>query len=144
MTSTNALTATAARVKPARPRPHDHLTLEQIDEIGRRFDAIRQRVLDDLGEVDAGYIRGIVKVQRLLEVGGRGALFLGFLPPMWLAGVGALSLSKILDNMEIGHNVMHGQYDWMNDPSLHSSQFEWDTAAPSANWKHGHNFVHHT
>jgi fatty acid desaturase len=46
--------------------------------------------------------------------------------------------------MEIGHNVMHGQYDWMGDPTLHSSQFEWDTAAPSPNWKHGHNYLHHT
>jgi fatty acid desaturase len=147
MTSTNDLsdvTTIARRVPPARPRPHEHLTAEQIDEIGAAFDAIRQRVLDDLGDADAGYIRRIVKVQRGLEVAGRGSLFLGFLPPFWLAGVGALALSKILDNMEIGHNVMHGQYDWMNDPSLHSSQFEWDTAAPSANWKHGHNYLHHT
>ncbi len=44
-------------------------------------------------------------------------MYLGFLPPFWLAGVGALSISKILDNMEIGHNVMHGQYDWMREPA---------------------------
>ncbi len=53
-------------------------------------------------------------------------------------------MSKILDNMEIGHNVMHGQYDFMNDPKIHSKSFEWDTAAPSANWKLSHNFMHHT
>ncbi|NIB33044.1 hypothetical protein HBB16_17035 [Pseudonocardia sp. MCCB 268] len=27
-----------------------------------------------------------------------------------------LSIAKILENMEIGHNVMHGQWDWMRDP----------------------------
>lgn len=120
------------------------LTPEQFDELGRELDAVRQRVVDDLGQVDADYIRGVVALQRRLEVAGRGLLFLGFLPPAWLAGVAALSASKILDNMEIGHNVMHGQYDWMGDPALNSKMFEWDTAAPARNWRHSHNYVHHT
>jgi linoleoyl-CoA desaturase len=46
--------------------------------------------------------------------------------------------------MEIGHNVLHGQWDWMNDPNIHSSTWDWDTASPAAAWKHSHNFVHHT
>jgi NADPH-dependent stearoyl-CoA 9-desaturase len=120
------------------------LTPEQVEALGRELDAIREREVADLGEVDATYIRRMVAVQRSLEVGGRALLFLGFLPPAWFAGVAALSVSKILDNMEIGHNVMHGQYDWMGDPNLHSARFEWDTAAPAVNWKHGHNVLHHT
>ena len=51
--------------------------------------------------------------------------------------------AKILENMEIGHNVMHGQWDWMNDPEIHSSNWEWDTAQPAEQWKHSHNYVHH-
>ena len=121
-----------------------HLTPADIEELGARFEAIRQRVIAERGEKDATYIRRIVKLQRTLEVAGRGMLYLGFLPPFLVGGVAALGLSKILDNMEIGHNVMHGQYDFMNDDRLHSRQFEWDTAAPSANWKHGHNYLHHT
>ncbi|MQA26595.1 MAG: acyl-CoA desaturase, partial [Micromonosporaceae bacterium] len=121
-----------------------HLTDAQIDELGRELDAIRQRVVADLGEADAAYIRKIVKVQQRLEVAGRGLLFLGFLPPAWLAGVACLSASKILDNMEIGHNVMHGQYDWMRDPKLNSKMFEWDTVCPAEQWKHSHNYMHHT
>jgi linoleoyl-CoA desaturase len=31
----------------------------------------------------------------------------------------------------------------MNDPEVHSSAWEWDTACPSDQWKHSHNFVHH-
>ena len=54
-----------------------------------------------------------------------------------------LGLAKILENMEIGHNVMHGQWDWMNDPEIHSSNWEWDTAQPAEQWKHSHNYVHH-
>lgn len=35
------------------------------------------------------------------------------LPPAWLLAVATLSVSKILNNMQIAHHVMHGQYDWM-------------------------------
>ncbi|MDX6616156.1 MAG: NADPH-dependent stearoyl-CoA 9-desaturase, partial [Solirubrobacterales bacterium] len=64
--------------------------------------------------------------------------------PAWLLGTAGLSAAKILENMEIGHNVMHGQWDWMNDPNIHSSTWDWDTASPAAAWKHSHNYVHHT
>jgi linoleoyl-CoA desaturase len=120
------------------------LTDEQIEELGRELDAIRQRVVEDLGEDDRAYIHKIIKAQRALEVTGRASLMLSAVPPFWLLGTAALSLSKILDNMEIGHNVMHGQYDWMRDPALNSKRFEWDTACPSDQWRHSHNYMHHT
>ena len=117
------------------------LSPEQLEEFGSELDAIRQRVIADLGQADADYIRGIVKAQRAFEGAGR-ALF--YLPPAWPLAVGALSVSKILDNMEIGHNVMHGQYDWMGDPGLNSRMYEWDTVCPSEQWKYSHNYIHHT
>ncbi len=119
------------------------LTAEQIDEIAREFDTIRDRILAEIGEEDAAYIRSVVKTQRACEVAGRVLLFVPT-PATWLAGVASLAMSKILDNMEIGHNVMHGQYDFMNDPHIHSQSYEWDTAAPSEHWKLSHNFMHHT
>jgi linoleoyl-CoA desaturase len=45
--------------------------------------------------------------------------------------------------MELGHNITHGQWDWMNDPEIHSTEWEWDTTSPSVHWKKSHNFVHH-
>jgi fatty acid desaturase len=120
------------------------LTEAQVDELGTELDTIRARLVDDLGTEDRDYIYRVVKAQRALEVGGRASLFLGFLPPFWLAGTAALSLSKILDNMEIGHNVMHGQYDWMRDPGMNSKMFEWDNVCPGDQWRHSHNYMHHT
>ncbi|OMB94986.1 fatty acid desaturase [Mycobacterium sp. NS-7484] len=117
------------------------LTPDQFEEFGRELDTIRERALADLGERDATYIRDIIKMQRKLEVGGRALLFL---PPAWPVGTVMLGLSKILDNMEIGHNVMHGQYDWMGDPALRGQNFEWDSACPSNQWRHSHNYLHHT
>ncbi|MFD6070552.1 fatty acid desaturase family protein [Amycolatopsis sp. TRM77291] len=121
-----------------------NLDRSQVELIGAELDALRQRVVADLGAEDADYIRRVVAVQRLSEVSGRVLLFAGWFPPAWIAGVGALSLSKILDNMEIGHNVLHGQYDWMKDPTLNSRTFEWDMVCPSGQWRRSHNFMHHT
>ena len=140
-------TLTKPETKPAETAPKTNrsgLTDEQLDAFGAELDAIRARVLADRGERDADYIRNVIKAQRALEVAGRGLFFFSFLPPAWLGGVTALSLSKILDNMEIGHNVMHGQYDWMKDPELTSKGFEWDTACPGDQWRHSHNYMHHT
>uniref|UniRef100_UPI0018C87966 fatty acid desaturase family protein n=1 Tax=Nocardioides sambongensis TaxID=2589074 RepID=UPI0018C87966 len=117
------------------------MTPEQLQAFGDEMDAIRQRVIADLGEEDATYIRNVVKAQRRFEVAGR-ALF--YLPPAWPLAVASLSISKILDNMEIGHNVMHGQYDWMGDPALSSRMFDWDTVCPGEQWKYSHNYIHHT
>lgn len=123
----------------ARPQ----LTPAELAAFGRDLDAVRERVLGDLGERDAAYIRRVVRAQRRLEVAGRALLQFSLLPPAWLAGTGALALSKILDNMEIGHNLAHGQYDWMRDPDLHSQSFEWDIVSPISEWKRSHNFHHH-
>ena len=120
------------------------LTDDQVDELGRELDALKARVVADLGEADREYIYSIIKAQRTLEVAGRALMYFPFIPPAWLAGVGALSVSKILDNMEIGHNIIHGQWDWMRDPKIHSSVWEWDNVTPADHWKNSHNKVHHT
>ena len=126
------------------PSPHPTLTDEQLEAFGKELDAIRARAVADLGERDADYINGVIRAQRGLEVAGRGLLMLGFLPPAWIVGTAAHSGSKILDNKEIGHNVMHGQYDWIKDPRLDGKTFEWDTASPGDQWRHSHNYMHHT
>ncbi|MGH3913486.1 MAG: fatty acid desaturase family protein, partial [Pseudonocardiaceae bacterium] len=125
------------------PRNTLQLTSEQIDAFGAEMDAIHVRLIADLGAQDAEYIHRVVRIQSRLEVLGRSLLFAGFLPPAWLGGVGALSVSKILDNMEIGHNVLHGQYDFMRDEELNSRDFVWDMVSPPELWKRSHNFQHH-
>lgn len=119
------------------------LAAEQCEAFGAEMDALRQRIVAQLGTEDAQYIRQVIRVQRTLEVTGRALLFAGVLPPAWITGVAALSLSKIIDNMEVGHNVLHGQYDWLRDDALNSRTFEWDMVAPAELWKRSHNFGHH-
>ncbi len=124
--------------------PLARLTDEQIEELGREFAAIHDEVFAELGDRDRRYIRSMIELHRRLVVLARVTLLFSRYKPAWVAGTAALSLAKILENMEIGHNVMHGQWDWMNDPQIHSSTWDWDSASTAEAWKHSHNFVHHT
>jgi fatty acid desaturase len=124
--------------------PLARLTPEQIEEIGRELDAIHDEVFGDLGDRDRRYIVSMIEMHRRLVVLGRILLLFSRTRPAWVGGTATLSLAKILENMEIGHNVMHGQWDWMNDPQINSATWDWDTASTPEAWKHSHNFVHHT
>ena len=75
-------------------------------------------MLADLGQVGVDYIRRVIRGPAAHGGGwSRPCWSPASLPPAWLAGTALLALSKILDNMEIGHNVMHGQYRWTGDPA---------------------------
>jgi linoleoyl-CoA desaturase len=124
--------------------PLAHLSEAQIEELGREFDAIHDEVFDDLGARDAKYIHSMIEMHRRLALMGRAALVPSRFKAAWIFGTASLSAAKILENMEIGHNVMHGQWDWMNNPEIHSSTWDWDTASTKEAWKHSHNYVHHT
>ncbi|MGI8535787.1 MAG: fatty acid desaturase family protein [Mycobacteriales bacterium] len=124
-------------------KEYTHLSPEEVDELGRELDQLRRDVEESRGAADAAYIQRIITIQRRLAAAGRITLFASFFPPAWVAGTLMLGSAKILENMEIGHNVMHGQWDWMNDPEIHSSHWEWDTAQPAEQWNHSHNYIHH-
>ncbi|MGX7731954.1 fatty acid desaturase family protein [Rhodococcus sp. 2H158] len=124
-------------------KEYAHLTEADVEALGRELDAIRRDIEDSRGERDARYIRNTIRLQRGLELGGRAVLLGSRRRPLWLLGAGLLGVSKIIENMELGHNVMHGQWDWMNDPEVHSASWEWDNADPSAHWKQTHNYLHH-
>jgi linoleoyl-CoA desaturase len=124
--------------------PIAHLTEQDVTDLGLELDALREQIIASRGASDAAYIRKVITFQRRLELVSRGVLLFSLFPPAWIAGTTGLSISKILENMEIGHNVMHGQWDWMRDPKIHSTSWEWDLASPSAMWKHSHNQIHHT
>ncbi len=124
--------------------PIAHLSDQDVENLGAELDAIRDQVIASRGERDAAYIRTVIDSQRKLELGSRAILLFSLFPPAWLVGTVGLSISKIIENMEIGHNVMHGQWDWMRDPNIHSTTWEWDNVSPSDMWKHSHNELHHT
>jgi|SRR5579872_3914151 len=121
-----------------------HLSESDVEALGAELDGIRRDIEEARGADDAAYIRRLIAIQRRLVVAARLVLFASGFSPAWVAGTLMLAAGKILENMELGHNIMHGQWDWMNDPEIHSGTWEWDTTCPAEQWKHSHNFVHHT
>ncbi len=142
---------------PALPISLDPETIEQI---GKELDAIYDETIASLGSPDEAYIRRVIRTQRTLALGSRVAIGAGAVlrhlgrkdrgwqrslgTTLMALGTAGLGSAKILENMEIGHNVMHGQWDWLNDPDINSTTWEWDNVCPSDQWKHGHNVIHHT
>ena len=122
---------------------YTHLSTHDIESLGRELDDIRTDIEESLDARDAAYIRRTIMFQRTLDVASR-VLLAGTRSKLgWAAGTAALGFAKSVENMEIGHNVSHGQWDWMNDPEIHSSTWEWDMVALSSQWKSSHNYRHH-
>jgi len=125
-------------------KPLDTLTQSELEAFGKELDQVRKEVLADLGQRDVDHIHSMMRKQKQSEIAGRALIHFSLNPVTWAAGVGLLSASKILENMEIGHNIMHGQYDWSNDPELQSQSYEWDNVCDSESWRRTHNYEHHT
>ena len=107
------------------------------------LDALRQEYAAKIGARDAEHIRTVRTVARVSRAAGRLLIHFSLEPVSWSAGVIALGTYKVLENMEIGHNVLHGQYDFMRDPSLSSATYEWDMVGTAKSWKRAHNTTHH-
>jgi fatty acid desaturase len=140
MTKGTAVTSTLQRPES----PFAHLGEQEREKLAKELDAIHDEVFADLGDRDRRYIKTVISVQRQIVVAGRVMLLASRSKTAWVLGTACLGMAKILENMEIGHNVMHGQWDWMNDPDIHSSVWDWDTASTAEAWKHSHNYIHHT
>ncbi len=96
-----------------------------------------------LGARDAAYIHRTIFLQRALDVVARIVINRSRTKLSWLLGTVALATAKSIENMEIDHNVGHGQWNWMNDPEIHSNTWEWDMAGLSSQWRYSHNYTHH-
>ncbi|MDF1820226.1 MAG: acyl-CoA desaturase [Alcanivoracaceae bacterium] len=121
-----------------------HLSAADRDAFADEVEAIEARVMSSLGARDARYIRRLISAQRWLELVARLVIFAGILHwSGFIIGALMLALAKILENMEIGHNVLHGQWDWLRDPDIQAATWEWDNVCPSAQWQRSHNHLHH-
>ncbi|MCX4096739.1 fatty acid desaturase family protein [Nocardia sp. alder85J] len=119
------------------------MSAADIEALGRELDEIRHDIEDRRGTRDAAYIRRTIAAQRGLDVAARLVIMLSRNRIGIAVGTVALAVAKSIENMEIGHNVGHGQWDWMNDPEIHSTTWEWDMAGSSAQWRYAHNYRHH-
>lgn len=119
------------------------LTPQQLNDFQQELDQLRQSIEAKIGQEDIDYLEHVMEIQRYLEISGRLLIHFSLEPVSWALGVASLGVANILENMEIGHNVIHGQYDFMNDPEINSNNYEWTLTGTSKNWKRAHNHHHH-
>ncbi|MDP9167267.1 MAG: fatty acid desaturase [Actinomycetota bacterium] len=120
-----------------------HLTESQLDAFAAALDDVRRDVEDSRGTSDRNYIRRTIAFQRGLELVSRLTIAGTRGRREWWLGTLGLAAAKSIENMELAHNVGHGQWDWMNDPEIHSTTWEWDMAGLSSQWRYSHNYRHH-
>ena len=120
-----------------------HLSPTDIEAFGAELDQVRRDVEESRGAKDAAYIRRTILFQRTLDAAARVLIAGSRSRAGWWTGTAALAYAKCVENMELGHNISHGQWDWMNDPEIHSSTWEWDMVAVSSQWRYSHNYRHH-
>jgi fatty acid desaturase len=120
-----------------------HLSETDLEELAAALEAIRRDVESSLGAGDRAYIKRAIAFQRALEIAARLVVGTSKGTFGWAVGTGALAAAKSIENMELGHNITHGQWDWMNDPEIHSSTWEWDMAGLTSQWRNSHNYRHH-
>lgn len=120
------------------------LTPQQLNDFQSELDQLRQSIEAKVGQEDFDYIKNMIEIKRYLEISGRLLIHFSLDPISWSLGVASLSSAHILESMEIGHNVMHGQYDFQGDPEINSSEYDWTITATAKNWKRAHNYHHHS
>jgi fatty acid desaturase len=120
-----------------------HLSDTDVEALAVELDAIRLEIEDARGAKDRTYILRAIAAQRCLDVAARLVIGASRGRTGWLLGTTALAAAKSIENMELGHNIGHGQWDWMNDPEIHSTTWEWDMAGLSSQWRYSHNYRHH-
>lgn len=118
------------------------LSSQQINDFQKELDALRHSIEAKMGKEDIDHIQNVIEIQRYLEISGRLLIHFSLDPISWSLGVASLSAAHILENMEIGHNLIHGQYDFMQDEKFNSN-YEWTIAGTAKNWKRAHNHHHH-
>lgn len=120
-----------------------HHAPDTVPAFAEELALLGRQVRSSLGARDLRYIKGVQKLVFVLEALGRGLMMASFFWPFWAFGVMLLSASKIIENTELGHNIMHGQYDWTRDPGLAGRHYEFDAVATSDGWRSCHNHNHH-
>jgi NADPH-dependent stearoyl-CoA 9-desaturase len=120
-----------------------HLSDADLESLAAALEQIRCDVAASLGADDRAYITRAITFQRSLDIAARLVIVASRGKFGWIVGTTALAAAKSIENMELGHNITHGQWDWMNDPEIHSTTWEWDMAGPSSHWRQSHNYRHH-
>jgi SAM-dependent methyltransferase len=86
------------------------LTPEEVQEFGRKIDAIRTETMAKIGKEDSDYIYKVRNFVRYTEIASRGMLmFGGWIPPVWLLGEAPLAVGRLHAQQDNVQNIEYRQ-----------------------------------
>lgn len=120
------------------------LTNEQIESFGKEIEEIYQEAKSKIGQEDLDYILNVKRFSDALEIVGRSLIHISQDPLLWTSGSLLLGYHFLIEFSELGHNILHGQYDDIkNNNTVLSSTWKWDITMDEEDWKFEHHRVHH-
>src|SRR5277367_2279350 len=120
-----------------------HLSDADLDALAAELETIRCDIEVSRGAKDRAYIMRAIGFQRCLEIAARLIIAKSKGKFGWAVGTAALAAAKCIENMELGHNISHGQWDWINDPENPFNSLEWEIAGLTSALGFFHNYRHH-
>ncbi len=121
-----------------------NMSNEQIENFGREIEFIYTETKAKLGKGDLDHILKMKELSNSLEIGGRALIHLSKDPLSWMSGVILLGYHFLLEFTELGHNILHAQYDDIpGNMTVNSKTWKWDSTMDEKDWKFEHHVVHH-
>lgn len=118
--------------------------LKSTDGLVEDLLAIYNRAKTRMGEEDLEHIRNVSAYSQAIKANSRKLLMEGGRPDAMLRGSIQYALHILLEFSEIGHLIMHGAYDDLeNRGDFDSSKWEWDLHCDPTDWKVMHHQNHH-
>jgi len=119
------------------PKPAPRTIQAELDEL---YQATRAQV----GAEDLAHIRRVARYSRAIKERSKELLKDSRSPGSFQRGVVLHMLHVLLEFSELGHNILHGSYDHLEDcGEFHSERWKWDFVADVDEWKVMHHQNHH-
>ncbi len=119
------------------------LSKKQAAAFAADLDRLEQDIKGQLGEDDRDHVLALERLCLGLEVAGRLLIHSSLDPVSWGVGVASLAAQKAINTAELGHNILHAQYNFLEDPRFRSNTYRWDFAVDEGQWRREHNGQHH-
>lgn len=124
--------------------PSLNLSGEQIEAFGEELESLYNETKAKVGQEDLAHIKSMIALSQALEISGRALIHTAKDPVSWLLGVLLLGHHYLIEFSELGHNILHGQFDGIEgNEEITSGRFKWDCTMDEGDWKHEHHAVHH-
>ncbi|MFH5228868.1 FAD-binding oxidoreductase [Antrihabitans spumae] len=102
-----------------------------------------ERAKAKVGDEDLAHIRNVASYSQAIKERSRELLRDGGTPDSVRRGAVQYALHMLLEFSELGHNILHGSYDHLDDEQFHSDRWQWDINADPNEWKVLHHQNHH-